>query len=88
MNYSNVIIFPIPVKEQLNVTIKSVEKGHLYIKIIDLQGKEVYRTEFFKYQSPEFTSIIDIHNLSSGLYIIDLYSDNALISFKDKFIKQ
>lgn|GEM_PF-1119962 len=77
----NVILYPNPVKDELNISIKELNRiGNL--KIFDVQGKELLVTKVIKGMNA-----IPIHKLSNGIYFYTIYDPISVVS-SGKFIVQ
>ena len=77
-NRSNVSIFPNPAKERLYVAVDGVKKGKTLYTIFDLSGKAL-REGVFKEDS---VMALDLHELRSGLYIIQIELQDYTESLK------
>jgi uncharacterized delta-60 repeat protein len=73
------IIFPNPGQGKFEITGEDIQGGNL--RIIDMNGKEVYSTKINGKLTP-----IDISHSNSGLYIIEIEKDGVRSS--SKFLKQ
>jgi hypothetical protein len=72
-NSALVTISPNPVHTQLNIVVTTPS----HIKITELTGREVYTNELIA-----GASIIDVINLTSGVYFITIENDNSTITKK------
>ncbi len=72
---NNIIIYPIPAKNEL--FIKTSELNYKYLEIIDLDGKQI-----FKSLNNKDEIVINTSNFSNGMYILQLYLDSEIISKK------
>ncbi len=81
---NTVIIYPTPIKDELNISWKSKNKENLSLAIYDVSGKMVLMYKDIKGQN--FTS--NVANLNAGIYIIKLkgQTTNSQIALS-KFIK-
>ncbi|WP_026450832.1 T9SS type A sorting domain-containing protein [Aequorivita capsosiphonis] len=75
-------IFPNPVQSELTITSKQ-ETGNLAIKIVNLEGK-VLSTPYLDFGKKGF---INVSNLSSGLYFLNIETENGKVE-TNKFIKE
>jgi hypothetical protein len=74
-------IYPNPVNDFLQIQLQS-PTGEITINVLDLSGRMVQAHRF-----ADCTSyMLDVNQLSSGTYILELISDNAVL--RKKFIKQ
>lgn len=75
----NIVIYPNPAFTTLNIEIENHEIGRSRIEILNYLGQTVYKSEFKKQ--------LHISQLSSGCYILKIYTfDNRY--FHSKFIKE
>jgi hypothetical protein len=81
---SNIVIYPNPVVDQLQISYKSIEAGNVQIGIIDMQGKVLYRQTLIS-QIGINHLLIPVSQLSKGIYVCRLQSDNKTEIIK--FIK-
>lgn len=82
---SKVIIFPNPVKEELNVLNLNLNNFKIYKYIIyDEKGQIVKKGDF----EPSNNSFIKVLDLKSGVYIIKLYNQSQGVEFNQKFVKE
>ncbi|MEM6802780.1 MAG: Ig-like domain-containing protein [Bacteroidota bacterium] len=76
----NLIAFPNPAQEEVEITWSATEKVY-QIRIIDLLGKVVYRKDFNK--AAQFGSFIyDLNGLGAGFYVIQAFSNSARTSLR------
>jgi hypothetical protein len=69
------IIYPNPANKSVNIISESMK----YFKLFDISGKLIHSST---------NNLIDVSNMSKGIYFINLYdSDNSLIH-QEKFIKE
>ena len=69
------IIYPNPANKSVNIISESMK----YFKLFDISGKLIHSST---------NNLIDVSNMSTGIYFINLYdSDNSLIH-QEKFIKE
>jgi hypothetical protein len=81
-NYS-ITIYPNPSIDIINIEMENTLEKDISIEIVSIDGKKIKSlTTVNKDITP-----IDISSLSSGLYLINFYANNALISSK-KLIKE
>lgn len=78
------LLYPIPVRDLLNIRFVGRIFDNSLISIFDLQGRKIYSGDF---TTPDNAwKQLDISFLKSGLYILEL--NNAKQSFFNKFIKE
>ncbi|MBD79294.1 MAG: hypothetical protein CL840_10265 [Crocinitomicaceae bacterium] len=75
-------VYPNPASNEVTVVNGSGSK-FISIKILDLNGKEVARTETVLEVNP-----IPLYDLQNGVYLIEIENENGLILDRIKFIKQ
>ncbi|MFT6138281.1 MAG: hypothetical protein ACJAUR_002064 [Ulvibacter sp.] len=73
----NLSIYPNPVKSKL--TIENKEININTISILNITGGIVKTTK-------ENTNVIDVSNLTKGIYFLQIHTDNGLVS--KKFVKE
>jgi hypothetical protein len=85
--HSNSIIkiFPNPTSNQLNILIKSKTNSVLNLRILDINGMEIYLDKINTYKG-EINKNIDVSKFAKGIYILQL-QDNENTS-SSKFIVQ
>jgi len=71
-NSVDIIVYPNPVIDKVNIKSKIDITG---IEITDITGR-------FLYTIPSVSNVIDLSFLSKGMYIMTIYSQNTLESFK------
>jgi hypothetical protein len=70
-------VFPNPAKHQIHIIHNATSKL-LYLRIMDLQGKEVAR-----YNLSQQNNQIDIQNLAEGIYLLEIANkDNTINTYK------
>jgi type IX secretion system substrate protein/VCBS repeat protein len=73
-NISNMVsVFPNPVQNSVNVSIKNAEQLNPSVVIMDIRGVEV-----MKYQATDNNFVIDISTLASGIYTMKITSDDQI----------
>jgi hypothetical protein len=78
---SRLLVYPNPTSDYVSIEV-SHNKKVLPIKIYSFDGKLVYSSLI----KPKQTKLIDIQNMSNGLYLIRVESDDKILN--TKFIKQ
>ncbi len=77
-------LMPNPVQDQLNIYYNLPSNSDLQLNILDITGKIIRQ---YRYDADDFSNIrLDVSELNSGFYFVQLRSENALIS--KKFAKQ
>lgn len=72
-------IWPNPANDVLNISLKDTAMNNLDVTIYDIQGRQVMRNILSK---GTFVDQIDISNLTSGVYIVELSQDGYKASMK------
>ena len=67
-NSNSFTIFPNPAKDEVTIQLESANFGNVKINIYDIQGKAILKDINFETNA----STIDISNLESGLYFVQL----------------
>jgi hypothetical protein len=81
-NNLSISMFPNPSQDLLNFSFKNTLGSSLSIEIVSLDGKKIMTTIL----SNNERSTIDISSFSSGIYLVNFYSNNVLIANK-KLVK-
>ncbi|WP_372753420.1 M64 family metallopeptidase [Mariniflexile sp.] len=80
-NY-NISMFPNPTNDIVNLKFESDSNTDLKVDIVSLDGKMIKTVSLTNY----LNSPVDLSNLSTGIYVTNFYSGNALIASR-KLIK-
>ena len=80
----SVMLFPNPVKERMQVRYESTTEENVYIQIIDIQGKIVYRQNLKSRAGINYTDI-EVGSFQKGIYLCRLQKENKIEM--NKFIK-
>lgn len=80
-NYS-LYIFPNPSNGLLNINLKNALDAKYNIEVFDVFGKLIYKNDVLNITGSEFNTEINLTdlNLSNGLYMINVSSDNQMLS--------
>lgn len=78
LNEYDILLYPNPTNNILNLKFESDNYQNLSIQIIGLDGKEVKTISVNGFGDTQ----IDIRNLSNGIYLTNFYSGNTLIASK------
>ncbi|MFD1615372.1 T9SS type A sorting domain-containing protein [Gelatiniphilus marinus] len=81
-NNFNISLFPNPSNHILNLKVESKNAANLKVDIISLDGKKLKSTKISNYKNNE----VDISRLSQGMYLVNVYSNNMLLTSK-RFVK-
>lgn len=69
-------LFPNPVSEHLNISLRNPSSGPMLISILDMSGRELYARRQVQ-QLGEELLLIDVSNLAKGSYVILLQPEGA-----------
>lgn len=72
---SNVSMYPNPAKNQVTISLDNTDEIIANINVIDVLGKQVIRLN----KVNEITKLIDISSLNSGIYFIEIETQNKLV---------
>lgn len=85
---SDLVVFPNPAADELKVFLRNEEdRGDLYLQIYRYDGRLVWEQKGFKTQE-EYFQLLDISQLSTGLYIIQVNFLDADGRYAVKFFKK
>jgi len=76
---------PNPVKANMHITLNTQENKNISIRITDVSGRQIYN-ERVPANAGVLNHDIDVSRLHSGIYVIEIISDNGIN--KSKFIKE
>jgi hypothetical protein len=79
---NNINIFPNPVHSKSTISFNLSEANTVSIKMINAVGQTLMTEKLGKLSTGEQTHVIDATGLSSGLYFIELYVGNSVITRK------
>ncbi|NMH87752.1 T9SS type A sorting domain-containing protein [Flavivirga algicola] len=82
-NNLSITMYPNPTNTIANFKIESEKDAYLKMDITSLDGKKLKTVSASNYEIQQ----IDISNLSQGIYIVNFYTNNALVASK-KLVKQ
>jgi hypothetical protein len=74
---NQVMIYPNPAKESVNLNIQQSIAGNIQIILSDLSGKEISRSQHLV-EAGNTVIPMNISSLASGVYMIQLSSDNGM----------
>jgi len=78
-------IYPVPVRDQLNIETGDMPAGEYDLRIIDLSGKTMYNEQLLINNSKEVQQL-DVNTLPSGIYMVMMhYADGV---FVQKVVKE
>lgn len=83
---SSLLLYPNPVNDLLHVFFYSQGDGQILIRIFNIEGKLIRIYQFSKQHVNSFNQQIDVHDLSPGLYLLNVTGLNG-VSVTQKFIK-
>jgi hypothetical protein len=78
------VVYPNPASEKITVQLKNKNDGITLIQIYDQLGR-IIQTE--RFSNALSTGIIELNNLSKGIYFIEVTSQNNLIGRKKMMVK-
>ena len=81
----DVVLYPSPASEYIDLNFSLLAPGSLQIKIYDLIGREVFSLSEKTVDSGKFTKNLSIVGLESGKYLLDIYFNGKKI--EKTFIK-
>jgi hypothetical protein len=76
---NSILVYPNPVKDNLNIYLNTLNANPIHIEIIDLPGKVVYNSEYTSGFDGEQTIQLNLNNLSPGYYILKLTQKKQII---------
>ncbi len=79
----SLVMYPNPVVNQLNIAFTNIGQETIQINIVDMQGRKVANMEI---NSSNGTNSIDVSNLSTGIYHVNLIQGNTVLDTR-KLIK-
>ena len=88
---SNIMLYPNPVNNQLQISYETLGAGNVQVEIVDLQGKVLLQQTISSQNLPTGQAggtnqaIIPVSQLAKGLYLCRLQSNNKIENIK--FIK-
>ncbi len=82
LNDFDLVIYPNPFFDHLNLIIMNNEYLNIYISIHDLLGKEMYKNQIADNSSYSELLITDIENLPVGMYVIKINTGDKEITKK------
>lgn len=85
LNQNQLNLFPNPTKDQLLISVSGSSNQVAAFEIINIDGKVVLRDET-RYNGAAQSKRVDVSELSKGVYIVRLTTDNGV--YTQKFIKQ
>ncbi len=82
---SNIILYPNPVIDQLQISYESIKSDKVQVYIIDVQGKVVHQ-QMISSQNGTNLVTINVAQIPQGLYVCRVQSSNKIETIK--FLKQ
>lgn len=80
-----ILLYPNPVTDKATLQIISPEAGEVFISIVDLQGKEVFRKTNTIMQGVQLMEL-DVAGIAAGTYFLKVYTEQEQTTHK--FVKQ
>ncbi len=84
---NNVLVFPNPAGNDLNISYQLENPAPLQIEVIDVLGKTILSQTIDQVTTTEATSKLNISTLAEGVYFLKLKQQHSII-YNTKFIKQ
>ncbi len=81
LKLENLEIFPNPTEGKLNIKFKSPSEDEVMLKILNVEGKEMYK-ENLNGNKGDFEKTIELKNGKSGVYIIRIEQDGKMTTEK------
>lgn len=78
---SNLMLYPNPVMDQLQISYEILKEGNVQVEIIDLQGRILHRQTISSQNGPN-QAIIPVTHLRGGLYIFRLKNGTNVETIK------
>lgn len=75
-------LYPNPSAGMLNIAVEELPAGEVNIKILDLEGNEVYASSASQYEDGAFQATIDATDLVDGIYKVIISSDTYILHQK------
>jgi hypothetical protein len=76
-NDKELIVFPNPAQENIVCRYTPIKGGKIRLRILDIQGKKVWGQEAFAQANERWEQTINISELSSGLYVLEVLEEGA-----------
>ncbi len=70
----NLIVYPNPASDYLNIALNNIEENIQAIKISDLSGKQI----LYNGNVSGISSEISLKNIESGMYLLEVFTENAI----------
>lgn len=87
-NRAYIEIYPNPTKEYLNIYFQNLKDKNLYIKIMDIFGKNIYSSIHYIPENLYTINLFDKLTIASGVFFINIYDEKGNFLFSEKFIKE
>lgn len=85
---SDLVVFPNPARDELKVFLRNEkDRGDLYVRIFRYDGRLVWEKKGFKTQS-EYFQLLDISQLSTGFYLVQINLLDGEGRYALKFFKR
>ncbi|MBK9283350.1 MAG: T9SS type A sorting domain-containing protein [Sphingobacteriaceae bacterium] len=75
---NNLKLFPNPTNDEVNITFRSYDGENIGVHIMDINGRIVKAQEFGKSNNGDVTIVMDVAELSTGMYIVNVISDSGM----------
>jgi hypothetical protein len=84
-NNASSTVYPVPFKEELNLSFTLPNEQNISCQIYDVSGKLVYSQDLGNINKGSSVSTLKLENLSNGVYILELTSNTR--TFRHKIIR-
>lgn len=75
---SNLKLFPNPTNDKVNISFKGYDNENITVQIMDINGRLVKAENFGKINNGDVQITMDVAELSTGMYIVNVHSDSGL----------
>jgi len=86
-NIADIVIYPNPAKNFVNLKLNSFNKSEIEIQIFNLEGKKVLDKKHV-FQTNLKSVSLDISSIESGIYLVNILDDTAKLVAAEKLIVQ
>jgi hypothetical protein len=75
-------VFPNPATEIINISFELENKSQVVLEVVDINGRIVNAQDLGSREANPYSERINVNNLSSGLYLLNIKTDSAVVSRK------
>lgn len=86
-NENQVTVYPNPAIDNVVVKLELSQIQDVTIKVIDIMGKEVKRKDIGSVQSGSFETVLNVTDLTEGIYLLQVESTSETITRKINIVK-